>query len=123
MPEKYGTVRKYMKFIKQPKKQTQHHKFLEALRVHIKNQNEHPDGVKIRCAGSICDAYEKFEAKHETGTEFKAPAKEFVLVEGWTEQDGTYREDQVVSEMVFGKLMRGIWKTTGEDGHYKFKKI
>ena len=79
--------------------------------------------VKIRCAGSICDAYEKFEAKHETGTEFKAPAEEFVLVENWTEQDGTYREDQVVSEMVLGKLMRGIWTTIGKAEHYKIKNM
>ena len=68
------------------------------------------------------EAHRKLEIVKEDAGEFIKPEMEFVLVDDWDVQtDGKFDASKVVEKEVFGKLERGIWKTIGKKGHFRFR--
>ena len=119
---RYGSLANYKILMSKKDGKQLHAEFLAALKDWIRQHNEDPERTKLKSKRRLLDAQRSLTVEREVGGKFKAPKKNFVLVDAWDPvEDGEFDESKVVEQKVFGKVQKGIWVLKGKKGHYEFE--
>jgi hypothetical protein len=118
-PAKYGSYGAYYKHITQHPQQ--HAPFLEAVKEWVRAHNKDPTKARVSPRKVLEEVRTTLDVVHASGTRFERPKKQFVVLEQWDEEAyGTIDPSQIVTEQVFGQMVKGIWRQLGKAGHYDY---
>ena len=116
LDSEYDSIFAYIKKVTLSQKNS----FLSAFRKHVRAieaGEEDNDRVKASWAAQLKEDYEETNDIESKSSAFKAN-KQFIEEKHWKPEYGTYTQDQVTTEFIFGEWRRGRSRGWGRRGRW-----
>ena len=118
----YGSFKDYKATMAKKEGPEIHKKFLASRKEWLKEHNRDPRKTRLKDKSQLKEIQRSLEVKKRRGGQFTRPKKVFVAEGNWDDKlDGIKDDANLTTEHLFGKDVKGIWKSVGREGHYDFE--